>query len=347
MKRNYTIGAALLLLFVAILAGDFYINETRKTNARNGVAGQPDLPLHEPIATIPGNSSIAPVQNGLQNPAQPLVAENHKRATRLRHRTVAAATTPNNIYEFNNLVTDKSVAMNVSNPTNETNPTGNVTAQRSRDYFGQVPADDDADNNRRHRHFYLPDGLGIELGYNQSSLYDNNQSSNIPIGNFNIGLLMNFDMGDHFAFQPGLRYITDGNRLQNELDASVQEKLSLHYLQLPANLVCKIGKVGNARLMIGAGPYVAYLVGAKDRFQSDYTEGSDVISPFTPQYTVSSINKWDWGFSGFAGIQSPEGLFIKASGQAGMTDIMKNTDGGYSNRNYNMMITVGYIVGAK
>jgi hypothetical protein len=346
MKRIYIIGAALLLL--AIVAADFYIKDNRKENV-DGVAKQTSLPVNEVITSggasdnTPANNT--PADNSATNGNNTAVAAATRTATRYhrRQRHNSRAEVTGNIYENPSPETEGAIVINVNNVNNE------IGVERSKDYLGhrKVGRSGSYDENTRHGGFRMPENVGIEIGYNQSSL-GNNQTSNIPVSSANVGLLYNFSLGDNFAFQPGIRYISRGNSLQNEMDVDNKEKLKPHYLEVPANLVVKIGKVGNARLMIGAGPYVAYLVAAKDKFWAQgYSEGSDVIATATPQYSTANINKLDWGMGGFVGLQSPDGFFVKAGGEAGMSDIIKNTDGTYSNRNYSMMISLGFIMGDK
>lgn len=223
-----------------------------------------------------------------------------------------------------------------------------IKVEKSMDFTGNMPVVKKRPLRikRPRRSFVLPDGLGFEIGYSQSS-FCNNSTSNIAIGSLTAGLLFNMELGEHFAIQPGLRYLTKGNKLESNLDVETNEKLSLHYLELPANLIWKPGKVGNARIMIGGGPYIAYLAGSKERFQTPaLSDGGDVL-PSAPQYSEKNINKTEWGLDGFIGVQSPDGFFIKAGTEFGMMDLNKNSTGSGYGSNYSMMVTVGYIIGGK
>ena len=120
----------------------------------------------------------------------------------------------------------------------------------------------------------------------------------------------------------------------------------MHNLEIPASLIWKPGKIGNARIMVGAGPYVAYVVGSKEKYQATpYTNDRD-YTPSTEQYYANNINKLSWGMGGFIGCQSPEGFFVKAGGECGMMDLMKNNISG-NPRTYSLMVNIGYIMGNK
>jgi hypothetical protein len=58
--------------------------------------------------------------------------------------------------------------------------------------------------------------------------------------------------------------------------------------------------------MIGAGPYLAYMGSAKDKFGSTpFSDGGD-FQQETQQYNPGAISRFDWGMGGFIGLQSPD-----------------------------------------
>ncbi len=190
----------------------------------------------------------------------------------------------------------------------------------------------------------IQSNVGIEIGYNESFFY-NNKQTNLSISNINLGLMMNYSLNPHFAFQPGIRYITKGNKLLGNLDVETKEKLSLHYAEIPANIICKFGTPGNARIMIGAGPYVSYLIGYDEINKALPYYGRDDINTYAALYKVNSLKRWDYGVSGMIGVQSPDGINLKVSVETGLYNLMQNNDGTWSNRNLNVMITFGYFFG--
>ena len=340
-RKTYLIGGAFIIL--AMVTTSFYLNkrQDQKNNNRDVAGGI--APVEETTAAVDNYSQnylIVDDQIAMttaSNGATTAILKNRH----TQHKSVVVVPADESLLLAAEIPVHDELYVNVDGIETP------VTAETQRDYFGKFPATNKklSDKKTGHKTFRLPDNmLGLEIGYSQSSL-DNNHLSGIPIGSINVGLLVNVGFGDHFAIQPGIKYMTKGNRLQSTVNMETNEKLSLHYLEVPVNLVFKFGNVGNARIMVGAGPYVAYMVGAKDKFRTaTFTDGTDVI-PSTPQYSINSINKFDWGIGGFIGCQSPDGIFAKAGVEAGMMDIMKNTDGSYSNRNTSFMVTVGYILG--
>jgi hypothetical protein len=337
MKRIYLIAAALILFL--IIGVNYYFKHNPARSAEQKVAQTTDLP--GATAATPDNTQNAPVEDAGTAPTtcSPSVAANHHRHHRYHRRyartnkTKIHTNNPGSTYAFA-----------------DGQPENNVKHEVSKDYYAHkqnnepqysytIVKEDNTIQPRHKIHF------GIEAGLNQNSLTDN-QTSNIQTLGFHAGGIVNFELGRNLAFQPGLMYIVMGNRQQSTLDVNTKEKLTLKYIELPANLVCKFGDPNNGRVMIGAGPYISYLVSAEDKFQTT-TDGStvDVLGnvPATPSYQPDNIRKFDWGIGGFIGCELPEGIYAKAGAQVGLRDIQHNADGSYSNRNYAFLVSIGYL----
>jgi len=190
--------------------------------------------------------------------------------------------------------------------------------------------------------------VGVEGGFSSSSFM--NHGDNMAVGSFRGGGVVDISFGGHFSLQPALICNMKGTRYQNMLDVENKEQLRMHYIEMPVNMVFKIGKPDQTQFIFGGGPYVAYLAGATDHFQSSNTIDGvpvDIIGyvPETPNYNVSKLRKWDYGMGAFVGAQIPEGFYLKAGAEFGMTDIQQKADNSYTDRNYSLMVTAGYLFG--
>jgi len=225
--------------------------------------------------------------------------------------------------------------------------------------------------------------FGVEGGI-QQNCFDNSGSSNKLQLGFHAGILADVAFGDHFAIQPGARYSLKGIGVhtissQGNVDIDTRNRISLNYIEVPVNFVVKFGKRENARVMLGAGPYVAYLVSARDRYEittttynvndnpAARTTASQDNVPGTVKVTqgdrsvpvgsngnnnaaagpadAGSMRAWDWGVGGFVGVEAPGGLFIKAGAQRGLMNIQHKADGTYASNNCNYFVSVGYLIG--
>jgi hypothetical protein len=342
MKRKYIIrGGIVLLLLSGLIADDYYINNNHKFTTGNGTSTQSSGANKTQDGTLVDNSTTVDINNADEPIAPstlPIAFATKKNNTHASKTSMRADQTPliqsSGLNEVSAGVesADQLVASNY--------PEKEIVVEKRKTYFGNVPV---TETKKQHKGISLPANLlGVEVGYSQGAL-TNNHTQSMQVGNIMAGLLVNVSIGNHFAIQPGIRYITGGNRLLTMNNAN-DEKLKLHYLQMPANLVWKFGRPGTTRFMIGATPYVSYLINAKDKLNTNAQEGND-FTP-SPQYNTGAINKLDYGVGGFVGIQSPEGIFAKVGTQYGMTDILKNADGS-SNRNTTFFASFGYILGGR
>ena len=331
MKQKYAVGSALILIGIA--ATGFLIDENAR-GKRQGMDSQsaisPGIKLvssdNTYSNTVPLKVENRNTNNTGDDKGYSLVKEGIGSLEQIRVIYETPVPAGNSVAEIALIKPEK------------------VTADAPKIYYKKVMdiSKDKDEKKHHHFHFRLPENTGIELGMNESGI-SGTRNNGMPAGNFNFGLVYNVNMGDHMAFQPGIRYITSGTRLQNEMEIDNKEKLTMDNIEVPANLIWKPGKIGNARIMIGAGPYVAYMAGAKDKYQATpYTDDGAYI-PSTQQYNTAIINKLNWGMGGFVGIQSPDGFYLKAGGEYSMKDLMKNT----SVRTYSLMVNIGFIMGNK
>jgi len=203
--------------------------------------------------------------------------------------------------------------------------------------------------------------LAPELGVNLNGLYNNNTSNEFANG-FHVGIMMNIRISNVLALQPGLMYTMKGGEVMNvssttfgevntPLEVNTSTKIRLHYIELPLNIVYKFGDIaGKPRFMVGAGPYVSCLVSRQDIVSSATTndEGFTVNTQKYSTSTTANMKRLDYGIGGFVGCQMPKGFYGKIGTEWGITDIVQDpVNGKMSDRNYNFLLSVGYIIGAK
>jgi len=343
MKQKYLIGAALILFI--LLAGNYYKNYFRSPGHGNIANAQtPDPGSAGPITPAVENGPSAPAEDNTATTPDDITgmpATTYRHSSHKRPHPSASIDEASQGYADANVWTGNKPAADAVVQSSYDPAANNTPAPARRTIITRRRVVD----NRRH--FSLVSrsvNFGPEFGFNQNGLYDNN-TPNMMTGNVNAGINVNVRMGDHLALQPALLYMTKGNRWMDEMDVSTNEKLKLHYLEVPIDLVYKIGQVTNTRFLVGAGPYVSYLVSAHDKFNSPDAVG-DVLNPATPAYNTSNIVKLDWGVNGFIGCETPEGIYAKVGVDYGLRDIQQDPATGISsNRNYNFIFSVGYMLG--
>lgn len=220
--------------------------------------------------------------------------------------------------------------------------------------------------------------FGAEAGINLNNLADQYEgetvSNQIKTG-FHAGVLADIGVSNHFSVVPALRYSMKGGQEERHYNSSlitpgevtpvkVKNKLSYHYLELPVNVVYKTGMEGSSRFMIGAGPYIAYMVNAQNKYKVKTYQGSQEYEPDGGSRRLGigndaddEIKGLDYGVQAFVGYQLPSNLFFKAGSQVGFANTVQNafryndpnpvnTDD-FKQKNYNFFFTVGYMFGGK
>ncbi|MES2702274.1 MAG: porin family protein [Bacteroidota bacterium] len=208
---------------------------------------------------------------------------------------------------------------------------------------------------------------GVEAGLTLNNLYhlqDEFQTSNMLKVGGHGGVVANIGSG-RWAFQPGVRYIMKGAVITTSSNTAIthtetKSKLTFHYVEMPLNIVWSSGNWSSNRFQVGAGPYVAYLANAQDKYKVKtkstvnvddepkvVSEGQRQLEVGDP-YKNNQLRNYDIGAGAFIGYQMASGVYVKAGAELGFLDLQKNnTLGKFYERNYNFLFTVGYMFGYK
>ena len=188
-------------------------------------------------------------------------------------------------------------------------------------------------------------------GVNFQNLNRENDSGdkleNDLIVGYHFGVNAQLPVAPEFYFQPGVQFSTKGAK--NKEDA-ITSTYKLSYIELPLNFVYK-GQLGNGYFMVGFGPYVAYGVGGKAKYEggsvtaeSDIKFKNEVVSgdPLTTVY----IKPFDAGGNIFFGYEIAGGLFLQLNAQLGMINIQPdhylNPDDSSTLKNTGYGLSLGY-----
>lgn len=181
--------------------------------------------------------------------------------------------------------------------------------------------------------------LGIKGGVNMSNFYgDELDDRNVKIG-FHVGVAADYEFMYNHAIQTGLFFTTKGAKYQGEF-GSVTGEVSLNpmYLQLPVHYAYKIDVSPGTRVVLHAGPYVAYGIGGKANVTISSSEGSSETDG-VDIFGDDGFDRFDAGLG--LGIGAEFGRFLVDLGwDMGLVNIS-----GYSEanvKNQNAYLSVGY-----
>lgn len=143
---------------------------------------------------------------------------------------------------------------------------------------------------------------------------------------FNLGVVVGIPIAPDFYFQPGLLFTTKGAKSKDQflsMDMSVEYNLT--YIEMPLSFLYK-PVLGDGHFFLGFGPYLAYGVGGKSKFNINNISTEEKIE-FTNEY--ESLNPYDWkyfkpfDFGGnlFFGYELKSGISLQLNTQMGMAKI--------------------------
>lgn len=174
--------------------------------------------------------------------------------------------------------------------------------------------------------------LGIKGGMNYSNIMGGNASDlyKAKIG-FNVGLAADYEFAPSSAIQTGLFFTTKGANFKGTEKSSID----LMYLQIPIHYAYKVDVTPGTRVVLHAGPYVAYGVSGKAK------SGSNSVDLFK-EYEIlgnkySAMDRFDAGLG--LGVGAEFGPFLVDLGwDMGLVKLNKNSD----YKNMNASLSVGY-----
>ena len=189
-----------------------------------------------------------------------------------------------------------------------------------------------------------PLSLGVKAGLNLSEIQ--NMKDDIKPG-FNVGLTAEMQLSNDFFLISGLEFTTKGAKGANlpmqkgEILKNTNVKLNSMYLQLPIHAAYKYQIAPGTKLVIEAGPYLAYGVGGKIKGESRTMTQEELESStfwkIDTDFFGDGTNKFEVGLGGAVGVEFGK-IGVKLGGDWAMTKVFKDKN----NRNRCAYLSVGY-----
>ena len=123
----------------------------------------------------------------------------------------------------------------------------------------------------------------IKGGLNMSNFYgDELNDKNMKTG-FHIGVGADFEFAPNMGIQSGLFFTSKGAKYTTDL-VSTELNANANFLQLPLHFAYKIDVMPGTRVVLHAGPYVAYGIGGKT------SAGNLEVDTFKDDSSVNAFN---------------------------------------------------------
>jgi hypothetical protein len=203
--------------------------------------------------------------------------------------------------------------------------------------------------------------FGIKAGVSFSNVTDKaedgNKSSTQNLPGLLIGLSADVPLTDDFYIQPALQYARKGFKQESGgfYGSATNFQVKADYVELPVNFLYK-PKLGKGRLLIGAGPYIAYGTGGNWKSDTDILLGDIRIKgegsvAFRNDGSVRNDSEYtygrpfDYGFNATLGYEFRERLSLQLTGMFGIADLVPRfndyqPDGSLRNKGFG--ISIGY-----
>lgn len=137
----------------------------------------------------------------------------------------------------------------------------------------------------------------IQAGVNFSNLTNNLLPNTSSKTGFRAGLGINYNFSDFFSVDPSLLIVSKGFK-QSDINLSVNPI----YLQLPVNFTLNLPLTRNIKILIGAGPYVAYGIGGSGSIGLSSGETLVDAKMFSNESVFTYYNKFDAGLNSSVGV---------------------------------------------
>ena len=207
--------------------------------------------------------------------------------------------------------------------------------------------------------------IGVRAGFNAYNVISRDGNGNELYGDpklnpgFHVGITYDYLIANDIYIQPAALFSTKGYRLKSVGESSSLESyMNPYYIEVPVNILYA-PKLGKGRLLLGAGPYIAYGIGGRGQnYVKNIQDGVVVRSDqsanlqFVDDTDDLKAGKWAYGKTWDYGVQILEGyefnerLSFQVNAQLGLADIYPDNKGVKSSnklKNIGFGLSVGYI----
>jgi hypothetical protein len=194
--------------------------------------------------------------------------------------------------------------------------------------------------------------FGVRAGVNFQNFNGKNSEGdklkNSMIVGFNAGLNVEFPIAPGFVLQPGLIFTMKGTETDEAIGTA---KITVDYIELPVNFIYR-PVLGNGRLLLGFGPYIAYGVAGKIKYSAsgiDYKQDIKFENDLSESQLLDDefyVRPFDAGANLLAGYEFGFGISVQLNAQLGLLKVNPGYDGDSADdtsvKNTGFGISAGY-----
>jgi len=196
--------------------------------------------------------------------------------------------------------------------------------------------------------------FGVKAGLNLSNMLakddDDTYSDDFKMHpGFHLGATAGFPITDMFSFETGLLLSTKGfNEDFQEDGYEYKDKVNLVYLDIPLTAKASF-EVGSIAVFGVFGPYIGIGLSGKDKWEltiDGETESGEDKVKWGSDKENDDLKRFDFGLVMGAGVEI-NAIQIGLNYNLGLANISSYDEGGYTNKNKVLGISVGYKFGGE
>lgn len=174
--------------------------------------------------------------------------------------------------------------------------------------------------------------FGVKAGVNFSNFGGDEVGDSSARTGFHVGAVAEFPLSENFSIQPEVLFSQQGS--QNEFNEvytiggvevrdSYEVKQTLNYINVPIAAQYEIFD----GFTLHAGPQIGFLISANGKVEGTTTGGGMSQSIDTETDNKDAFETVDFSAFGGVGYELPMGLFFQARYNAGISSVIKNSEG--------------------
>ncbi len=187
--------------------------------------------------------------------------------------------------------------------------------------------------------------FGIRAGLNLSNMSMSEDNVSVSLdsrASFHVGVVADIPLMQSLYVQTGL-FLQDKGFKQEEDGTTLTGKPM--YLEIPVLASYRYNFSDAAQLQINVGPYFAYGLGGKAKYEEDGKSAEEDFFGSYDEDDTFGCKRFDCGLQFGAGMTFASHYYIGFAYQLGLTniaDLPSSYEGDYSVKNKNWMISLGY-----
>lgn len=179
----------------------------------------------------------------------------------------------------------------------------------------------------------------VKVGYGLANFIGDAEDNSMK-PSLKVGVGVDIPLGGKWLLMPSIEYKQKGYKsCYEDEDTKEEDKITLHYFQLPILMGYKIGFNSNAGMTLKFGPYLAYAFKGKEKYE--YSYNGKVEKESFDLFDETDVKRFDCGVS--LGVDFEYKRFvIGAEADFGCLNIMKDEYDDLKMYNAAMYFSVGY-----